>query len=457
MPTLRCLVEEIFRTKEKEGYVLFMESLERNELIQPGLRYGDTFNALSELSYSREEWIHFMYENMHDEQAQKCLKSIKALKYQRLRKLKQAEMIKVNKLRKYLKNKKWDPIKYSRNLTLADIIDNRVPELKKYSCLSIMDFPTLYFERKLVYELLRDIGSKRRSVSEEKEIDAICKKEDGISDEIKQLEKIKKIISSRYPHIVFETPSEYPWNLLIDAIMISKSISTYKLITEYGVYNLLKNKNDIKTFLDISIDVIYDRLATREHHRQYEKELYCFANHYRLGQTFTQIAEDINRTKASISERTKLFLRTIRSAAPFNYHKYGSLIYDEFFKADLKGLVVKIVNGEQPEHSIKLPNCYCISHILNFIDSQYEMDKANKLKTVILALAYPVFRDMFIYGMDYVNDEYCSNRTICVSSTTPETLETFDNLCDVNKNHYRYESTSMDLDDEDTSLTIFED
>jgi hypothetical protein len=85
------------------------------------------------------------------------------------------------------------------------------------------------------------------------------------------------------------------------------------------------------------------------------------------------------------------------------------------------------------------------------------MDKANKLKTVILALAYPVFRDMFIYGMDYVNDEYCSNRTICMSSTTPETLETFDNLYDVNKNHYRYESTSMDLDDEDTSLTIFED
>ena len=124
MPTLRCLVEEIFRTKEKEGYVLFMESLERNELIQPGLRYGDTFNALSELSYSREEWIHFMYENMNDEAAQKCLKSIKALKYQRLRKLKQAEMIKVNKLQKYLKNKKWDPIKYSRNLT-------QNPEIKK--------------------------------------------------------------------------------------------------------------------------------------------------------------------------------------------------------------------------------------------------------------------------------------------------------------------------------------
>lgn len=456
MSALHYLVEEIFRTKEREGYVLFMESLERDELIQPGLRYGDTFNALCELSYSREEWIHFMYENMHDEQAQKCLKSIKALKYQRGRKLKQAEMIKVNKLRKYLKNKKWDPIKYSRNLTLADIIDNRVPELKKYSCLSIMDFPTLYFERKLVYELIRDIESKHQRVSEEKEIDAIRKKEDGIYNEIKQLEKIKKIISSRYPHIVFESPSEYPWNLLIDAIMISKSVSTYKLITEYGVYNLLKNKNDIKTFLDISIDVIYDRLATREHHRHYEKELYCFTNHYRLGQTLTQIAEDLNRTKAGIGARTKLFLRTIRSAAPFNYHKYGSLIYDEFFKTDLKGLVVKIVNGEQPEHSIKhMPISYYDRH--NFINSQYEMDKANKLKTVILALTYPVFRDMFIYGLDHVNDEYCSNRTICVSSTTPETLETFDNLCDVNKNHYRYESTSMDLDDEDTSLTIFED
>lgn len=456
MPALRCLVEEIFRTAEKEAYVLFMESLERNELIQPGLRYGETFNALCELSYSREEWIHFMYENMHDEQAQKCLKSIKALKYQRPRKLKQAEMIKVNKLRKYLKNKKWDPIKYSRNLTLADIIDIRVPELKKYSCLSIMDFPTLYFERKLIYELIHDIESNHRRVSEEKEIDAICKKEDGISDEIKHLEKIKKIISTRYPHIVFESPSEYPWNLLIDAIMTSKSMLTYKLITEYGVYNLLKNKDDIKTFLDISIDVIYDRMATREHKCHYEKELYCFTNHYRLGQTLSQIAEDLNRTKASISDRTKLFLRTIRSAAPFNYHKYGSLIYDEFFKTDLKGLVVKIVNGEQPEHSIKhMSNPYYDRY--NFINSQYEMDKANKLKTVILALTYPVFRDMFIYGLDHVNDEYCSNRTICVSSTTPETLETFDNLCDVNKNHYRYESTSMDLDDEDTSLTIFED
>ena len=456
MPALRCLVEEIFRTAEKEAYVLFMESLERNELIQPGLRYGEAFNALCELSYSREEWVHFMYENMYDDQAQKCLKSIKALKYQRPRKLKQAEMIKVKKLRRYLKNKKWDPIKYSRNLTLADIIDNRVPELKKYSCLSIMDFPTLYFERKLIYELIRCIGSKHWRASEEKEIDAICKKEDGISDEIKYLEKIKKIISTRYPHIVFESPSEYPWNLLIDAIMISKSVLTYELITEYGVYNLLKNKDDIKTFLDISIDVIYDKLATKEHQRYYEKELYCFTHRYRLGETLTQIAEDLDRTKASIGERTKRFLRTIRSAAPFNYHKYGSFIYDEFFKTDLKGLVVKIVNGEQPEHSIyHMPTSYYDRY--NFIGSQYEMDKANKLKTIILALTYPVFRDMFIYGLDHVNDEYCSHRSIHSSSTTPETLETFDNLRGADEKHYIYESTSMDLDDEDTSLTIFED